>query len=302
MLFNTTEILEKYNLFWQYPVITEKTFYNQNKNDDNFLGIPWATLIDFNISLNDMYNILSPYIQDKNYYTCCQHIFFRKLIKLFKLLNIKTIYTPHKIINENIIEGITIKSCPLYAVNIEDSTKNQEFQNVDFLNIKRDLLYSFMGAYQDIYISDIRLKIFDLNNIHKNTYILNTGEWHFNNLVYNNKQNKNNDLNIDKKHINNTKKYNKILLNSRYSLCPSGSGPNSIRLWESLACGSIPILLADTLDLIPNIDWDNAIIRIQESDIHNINNILDNISTERESELRHNCINIYNKLKNQYKN
>ena len=69
MLFNTTEILEKYNLFWQYPVITEKTFYNQNKNDDNFLGIPWATLIDFNISLNDMYNILSPYIQDKNYYT-----------------------------------------------------------------------------------------------------------------------------------------------------------------------------------------------------------------------------------------
>ena len=40
-----------------------------------------------------------------------------------------------------------------------------------------------------------------------------------------------------------------LLLNSKYTLCPSGSGPNSIRLWESLACGSIPIILSDTLDL-----------------------------------------------------
>ena len=38
---------------------------------------------------------------------------------------------------------------------------------------------------------------------------------------------------------------------SKYTLCPSGSGPNSIRLWEALAVGSLPIVLSDNLDL-PN--------------------------------------------------
>jgi hypothetical protein len=36
------------------------------------------------------------------------------------------------------------------------------------------------------------------------------------------------------------------LRNSTFSLCPSGSGPNSIRLWESIGAGSIPVILADT--------------------------------------------------------
>ena len=36
-LFNTTELLNKFKLFWQYPVITEKTFYEQNKNEPNYL-------------------------------------------------------------------------------------------------------------------------------------------------------------------------------------------------------------------------------------------------------------------------
>ena len=45
-MFNTEEILNKHKLFWQYPAITEKTFYNQNKFNDNFLGFPWATMID----------------------------------------------------------------------------------------------------------------------------------------------------------------------------------------------------------------------------------------------------------------
>ena len=36
-------------------------------------------------------------------------------------------------------------------------------------------------------------------------------------------------------------------------------GPNSIRLWESLAVGAIPIILADTLELPKHKLWDKAI-------------------------------------------
>ena len=38
------EVLEKYKIFWQYAVITEKTFYLQNKENPIYVGIPWATI------------------------------------------------------------------------------------------------------------------------------------------------------------------------------------------------------------------------------------------------------------------
>ena len=38
--------IEEEGLFWQYPVITEKTFYEQNKDDPMYVGLPWATILD----------------------------------------------------------------------------------------------------------------------------------------------------------------------------------------------------------------------------------------------------------------
>lgn len=300
-LFETKNILIKYNLFWQYPVITEEEFYNQNKDDVNYCGLPWATFIDKGIHTNQLIHALLPYFTHKNYYTCCQHIYFRKIIPLLKILGIKRIYTPHKIKNEDFIHDVEILPCPLYAVNFEDNNRNSIFKNIDFLNFKRKYLFSFMGAYQEIYISDIRLDIFNLKCDSNETKIINTGEWHFNNIVYSSKQNKENEINSDKKHILNTEKYNELLLNSRYSLCPSGSGPNSIRFWESIACGSIPVILSDNLDLIKDIDWINTIVFVNEKEINNINKILKNIPVERENQLRKNCIKVYNILRSNYK-
>jgi hypothetical protein len=60
--------------------------------------------------------------------------------------------------------------------------------------------------------------------------------------------------------------YDAVLLDSIFSLCPSGSGPNSIRLWESLGFGCIPVLLSDSLRLPgTNEEWDEAIVRIPET-------------------------------------
>ena len=83
------------------------------------------------------------------------------------------------------------------------------------------------------------------------------------------------------------------LLNSRYSLCPSGSGPNSIRFWESLAVGSIPVLMADTLELPSHELWDDAIVRISENKLEELPTILSSISEEKEQEMRENCMKLY---------
>ena len=290
-------------------MITEKTFFEQNKHNANYIPVPWATLIDKVhrvtkecIINNYLKKLKSQINQNKSYYTCCQHIRFRNIINKCKMLNIEKIYTPHKCIGEDYIDGIEIISCPLYAVNIEDNTKNNIFRNVDFLNKERRYLYSFIGGWdENFYLTDIRPRIFKMKHP-ENTLIQNTGMWHFDKIVFSGKQNYKQQRDIDSGHINKTNNYNTILLESRYSLCPSGSGPNSIRLWESLAVGSIPILLADTLELPHHELWDDAIIRVPEAELEQIPKKLEEISLEKERQMRENCIKIYHHLKDNYKN
>ena len=320
MVFPTEYVMNEYNLFWQYPVITEETFYNQNKTDEKYIGLPWATIIDKKMyDATIIYQIIKHYMEyidstnsnnsnsNNNtsttpYYTCCQHIHFRYLIDFFKELNINIIYTPHKLINEDTINDISIKACPLYAANIEDEHRNQIFKNINFLNSQRKYLYSFQGAYdKQWYLTNIREQLFNMKHP-DDCYVKNIGIWHYNNIVYSTLQNKEKELNENNTHINNTIDYNKLLLESRFSLCPSGSGPNSIRLWESLAVGSIPIILADTLELPKHELWDKSIIRVKESDVSKILEIISLINENKEKEMRKNCIELYNYFKNNYKN
>lgn len=300
---DTEHILNETKLFWQYPVITEEEFYNQNKKKPNYFGFPWATIIDKRINTNDIFKYLINKVnKNVKYYTCCQHIYFRKLIPLFKVLGIYIVYTPHKIIGENEVNGVKLLPCPLYAVNYEDDTRNMEFKNIDFLTCTRKYLYSFMGGVQSGYLTNIRNNIFNMKHDNQSSIVINTGNWHFNSSVYSTKQNHNKDTNIDMNHIDRTKKYNELLLDSTFSLCPSGSGPNSIRFWESLACGSIPVLLADTLELPYDIDWDSAIIRVKEEDYLSIPETLAKIDSKRIESMRKKCLEVYDVLHNNFSN
>ena len=302
-LFQTRDVVSKFKLFWQYPVITEKTFYDQNKNNEKYIGIPWATIIDKRYDLNVIFKLMKSYIRPNvQYYTCCQHISFRKLIPLFKAVGIHTVYTPHKILTEDKLSDIQLIPCPLYAVNIEDNARNSLFSKCDPLNLNRKFLYSFQGAYHPSwYLTDIRKRIFEMKHP-DNCYVNHIGNWHFDNVVYNKLQNSEYTLNESDSDKERTVKYNKLLLESRYSLCPSGSGPNSIRFWESLAVGSIPILLADTLELPPHELWNDAIVRLPEIKLKELSLILSSISEEKEQEMRKNCIKLYEYYKNNYTN
>ena len=299
-------LLQQIGLFWQYPVITEKEFCRQNKGDVNFLPFPWATVIDKNVDVNKLLQLLKGVIsQNKKYYTCCQHIRFRELKQLWHLLGIHTVYTHHKCLGEDKLGSISLIACPLYAVNLEDETRNQVFKDVCLSKRKRTYFYSFLGGYQPSnYLTDIRLKIFNLGekDSRKDCIIKNTGDWHFNCDVYRGGQDINGKLNEDQLHMIKTNAYNTNLIESRYSLAPSGSGPNSIRFWEALGAGSIPVLLADTLELPEHKLWDTSIVRIKESQINNIDAILQEIGEEEERQRRENCLKLYRYFRNNYKN
>lgn len=290
-------------IFWQYPVITEKVFWEQNKHDRRYVGIPWATVIDKNINTDALIQMFGDKINKEEYnFTCCQHIYFRKLIKVFKAIGIKVLYTPHKVFSENQIDGILLKACPLYAINVEDENKNKEFTDVDFMTTPRKILYSFQGAYQNGYLSDVRKRIFALEK-KPDVEIRYSGDWHFNNIVYSDEhQNKSGKYTVQEKHLYNTVEYNKLLLDSQFSLCPSGTGPNSIRLWESLAIGSIPVVLSDQLELPEHPLWPRAIIRILERDLENVDYVLRNIGADEIEERRRNCISLYEYFSGDYMN
>ncbi len=294
--------MRKFKLFWQYPVITEKTFYEQNKSNPRYFAVPWATMLDKKYNIQLLAKLLSGYIETEESFTCCQHIRFREIVPLCQYLNIKTIYTPHKKLDENSINGVRFVACPLYAVNFEDKDRNKEFRQVNFLNKERDLLYSFMGGYnKKWYMSNLRELLYNMKH-EDDTLVINTGEWHFDRDVYNKSQSIEGKLNEDDEHKLKTSKYNETLLRSRYSICPSGSGPNSIRLWESMACGAIPVILSDMLDLPNHPLIDRAVLRLDERYYPHLHKVLEKISKEDEEQLRLNCLRVYNDLRNNYTN
>merc|ERR1711871_289367 len=128
--------------------------------------------------------------------------------------------------------------------------------------------------------SNLRELLLKMNHDEKESVIIDTGNWHFDLVVYNKLQNNKGELNEDDEFKFKTRRYNEVMNDSKYTLCPSGSGPNSIRLWEALAVGSIPIVLSDNLDLPNHELMYDSILKIRESDLYNIERILRNIPKE----------------------
>jgi len=124
------------------------------------------------------------------------------------------------------------------------------------------------------------------------TMVYPTNGWHFNEYVYKRDiyGKKLNRVELPLIHLR-TKKYKEVLSNSRYSLCPRGIGPASIRFWESLGAGAIPVNISDDFWL-PGEDyfnWDSCVVTVKEKDILDI----PDISKEQEHELRENALNVF---------
>ena len=259
---------------WQKPVITEyqvfKLFKEQQNIPTNYFAFPWATMIDNRRTKKDsaLYNLVKKIkIYDKVCFTVIQHIRFREYLKLIKEIGINHVFTPHKTSQDVSLEkkfGIKIISFSLFPIQSNNSNI------VDIID--RKYLTCFIGQYKEFYLTSIRQKIFDIFSNYSDCYIKRRYEWHYNGVVYKNQKETN--------HVYETE-YNEKLAHSKFSLCPSGSGANTIRIWESMSFGSIPVILADTLVLpkLKNIDWEDCFIIWKESEIEKLYDYLKSLDS-----------------------
>ena len=278
-----------YDNRWQKPAITEYNIFKQlngsSKIPYNYFAFPWATLIDDSTQqTTNIKYLLNKYfdINTIHYFTIVQHIYYKELFKVFSRLNINHVFASHYTETDRIIAlefGIMLYAFPLYAV-YANNEKPIEIKD-------RKYLTSFIGNYNPWYLTDIRERIFKEFSNKPDCYIIKRDEWHYDKYVY--------------KHIEvldkeKTEEFINVLKQSKFSLCPSGTGPNSIRLWESLSFGSIPVILADTyvLPKIKGVEWDKYVIRWEES---KIGELYEYLKTVPESEIECKsmlCVELFN--------
>jgi hypothetical protein len=262
---------------WQFPAITEQHAYKKvmelcpYREGIVYFAFPWATLIDLIDNkkpravvlmkeLNDSLCKLSTY---SVVITVCQHIRMLKHKELFINAGITDVFWSHSSKDTKsfgVNEKVKIRPFPLYPTQIRPQKEN---------NINKPFLYSFVGAKANQwYLTESRNHILKHLSNKEGVLVKGRDTWHYNDVVYKQQVHgvKISDDNIKDK-SNKTEEYLDILEQSKYSLCPSGSGPNSIRLWESIEMGIVPIILSDTHLLPGNINlWKSATLSCTEDE------------------------------------
>jgi hypothetical protein len=262
----------------KFPV--EYECFKQLKNNNiNYIAVPWTQILNShwldypNKQPAEYYfRQLSKYkIQQADNFTVCQHDSYMALELYFKHLNITKVFSPlHE--SGNNIPGITILPIPFTS-------------SFNFKQVKKDIHFSFIGTYTS---HPIRVKMKDRitgpNIVYRDTYHVDS------NVILNNKNTK----------LAEEREYQDILQRSRFSLCPRGSSVSSVRFWESIHAQAIPILISDNW-VLPEWDWSNTILSIQEKDFNLMNykdiiTFLNNIPKEKEDKMRQNCAEAYKKF------
>lgn len=270
-----------FDAFWQEPAITEKHAFQcmlnsseVKSNDVLYIAFPWASLIDGlarDVKLgSELREYLSTCVFDRSKYqriiTVCQHIKFRDSIDYFISVGVTDIYASHCRISERVCNGVTIHPFPIFPVQ----SYKFDSRNIGTDNplSERKYLYSFVGAFDSkYYLTDARKLIFELPVL-ENALVVERVGWHFEKHVYQDQINNIALTNVELEQVDKVEnEYVEVLKKTQFSLCPSGTGPNSIRLWESIAFGCIPVILADDLRLPGDFSlWEKACIFIGETE------------------------------------
>jgi hypothetical protein len=246
-----------YDAAWQFPAITEQHAFRQvaaligHMDGFAYLGFPWATLIDLLFHgqearaqrliriLRDCVALRRP---GERLITVCQHIFMLNYPHLFAESGIDWVYWSHAVKGQAHFPGhpsLRIRPFPLYPVQAIGAVIDDRRE--------RSCLYSFIGA-RDVagYLAPSRSVILDALRDDPRGVVIGRDQWHYHRIVYEGQIHKNAASSPDALYREAADEFKRILRDSVFSLCPSGSGPNSIRLWESIGYGAIPVILSDT--------------------------------------------------------
>lgn len=252
------------SLPWQLPNATEATAAEQMREASNYLAFPWATWID-RFHRNQAV-CPTPRAKSKPSGICitvCQHIWALNHLELFQQAGVTDLFWSHATKGLQQIKGIRIHPFPLYPIRCATHPPINPLKP----SIERSFLYCFQGAYDsELYLTEVRNWLLELETSPK-TKLDRRREWHFEQKVYREQiEGKTADQAHQYQLNQEAESYAKTLQNSCFALCPSGSGPNSIRLWEALGYGSIPVILSDNLELPgPRELWEAAAIFIPET-------------------------------------
>ena len=317
-------------LFWQYPCRTEQFAFNAHRKKGVpgwdgrrlhlYLGLPWATWIDkirkglgasqtqdavrmqlrmASIRLSGIREVLASIGVQLSVHTVCQHIYWRDFLCNWKEVGITDLWLSHcPDDHAGTAANINLHPWHLYAVNAEDRVLSE-----DLIPGRdpgdRKYLASFIGAHSNHYIDRTRLEI--VNVLKGDGFFVDlTDEWHLEKVVYEG-QITGYDKSYDEDFMRRVSRYNKVLSDSVFSLCPSGAGANTIRLWESLAVGAIPVLCGQLpkLPAIHHVEWEKIAIFWGTRDLRQLRSALDSVDLARRRKMMSMGMDAYARVKAQ---
>jgi glycosyltransferase involved in cell wall biosynthesis len=262
---------------WQYPAITEQHAFHRVRDHlpdldgRGYLAFPWATLFDLlnkshpraGALLSKLQGLASE-VRDAGpaiVASVCQHVDLPKHAAVVAEAGVTDVFWSHTTKAKRFLPeagGLRLHPFPLYPVNVVREVSPQG---------EKPLLFSFAGAIENpCYLSKARVWIRKHLQDHPEGSVVERMGWHYHGEVYE-AQIHGRAPSDPKGQKNKGKEFCQLMGESIFSLCPSGSGPNSIRLWESIASGVIPVILSDGY-LPPGSkeDWENAVVFCLESE------------------------------------
>lgn len=250
---------------WQFPAVTEQHAFQRvsaavrsTERGALYVAYPWATLIDklqhnsadagAHLAQFEQFCARLPAAGRK--ITVCQHILARRHANLFEQAGVSDVFWSHATREDAAAAArggppVRLWPFPLYPVQVPEALP-EAGPEADAR--PRPYLFSFVGARANqYYLAETRNWILDLLRDDPRGLVLGRDSWHYQKVVY--------DLQVlggtseSQSTLVDTSasaQFRDSLVDSVFSLCPSGTGPNSIRLWESIGAGTIPVVLSDS--------------------------------------------------------
>ena len=248
-----------YDAEWKSPEITEQhAFLQADKLLPEvpgvlYFGFPWATLIDrLNLeessadSLREAINSAKLLLNEQKYVvTVCQHVNMLKYQKIFQNISITHVFWTHTVKGQDCFpenEEIKIFPFPLFPVHVPAYASSQ--------NAVRKYLYSFVEPESKDWVLGKSSEMILTNLAGKQgSIVIPVVKLDFKEVL--NGSRFQDEADIDQELLVRAApiEFERILQESIFSLCPDGSGSKSTRLWKSICCGAIPVILSD--DYLP---------------------------------------------------
>jgi hypothetical protein len=251
-----------------------------------YFGFPWTTLIDqlhsYRSESSRLIKVLSKaksLLKNKKYViTVCQHIDLLKYRSFLEETGVTHVFWPHMCEGKNCFpeyNDIKILPFPLAPTKLLDgiSAETKEIQYL-YSYCEPEIKGSRLSQTHDLILNYIKVDKSDLVNFRDQSKFKKSIVYH-----KNIKSGFRDKCFRDSAQID----YMGIIQKSIFTLCLSSPGPNSEHLWQSIGCGSIPVIFGDA-QFLPGSKalWDEAaVLRSgRKEDILALSDHLENIARD----------------------